>query len=149
MLASTHHLNRILLHDLCYWSLLLPNDFDKRAIATAIRAYLFTSASERVVARLRKDLFEHLINQVFYSHCSYPALVLGYEIYIIPCMINQEIAFFDVTRTGELLSRLSEDTQIIKNAATVKLSDAMQSIGTALLGIGFMFHTSWHLTCGC
>ena len=53
-----------------------------------------------------------------------------------------------MTRTGELLSRLSEDTQIIKNAATVKLSDAMQSIGTALLGIGFMFHTSWHLTCG-
>lgn len=90
------------------------------AIATAIRTYFFTAASERVVARLRKDLFEHLI--------------------------NQEIAFFDVTRTGELLSRLSEDTQIIKNAATVKLSDAMQSLGTSLLGIGFMFHTSWRLT---
>lgn len=90
------------------------------AIATAIRTYLFTAASERVVAQLRKDLFGHLI--------------------------NQEIAFFDVTRTGELLSRLSEDTQIIKNAATVKLSDAMQSLGTALLGIGFMFHTSWRLT---
>ncbi|KAH7447845.1 hypothetical protein KP509_01G123700 [Ceratopteris richardii] len=90
------------------------------AIATAIRTYLFTSASERVVAQLRKDLFSHLI--------------------------NQEIAFFDVTRTGELLSRLSEDTQIIKNAATVKLSDAMQSLGTSLLGIGFMFHTSWRLT---
>ncbi|KAI5080507.1 hypothetical protein GOP47_0003690 [Adiantum capillus-veneris] len=90
------------------------------AIATAIRTYLFTAASERVVARLRKDLFGHLI--------------------------NQEIAFFDVTRTGELLSRLSEDTQIIKNAATVKLSDALQSLGTALLGIGFMFQTSWRLT---
>eukprot|EP00250_Pteridium_aquilinum_P006413 c16349_g1_i1 orf=183-2132(-) len=90
------------------------------AIATAIRTYLFTAASERVVAQLRKDLFEHLI--------------------------NQEIAFFDVTRTGELLSRLSEDTQIIKNAATVKLSDAMQSLGTAILGVSFMFHTSWRLT---
>ena len=28
-----------------------------------IRAYLFTSASERVVARLKKDLFSHLIEQ--------------------------------------------------------------------------------------
>lgn len=90
------------------------------AVATTIRTYLFTAASERVVARLRKELFKHLI--------------------------NQEIAFFDVTRTGELLSRLSEDTQLIKNAATVKLSDAMQSLGTSILGIAFMFRTSWQLT---
>ncbi|KAI6700461.1 hypothetical protein NL676_014785 [Syzygium grande] len=33
------------------------------ALCTALRTWLFTSASERVVARLRKDLFSHLINQ--------------------------------------------------------------------------------------
>eukprot|EP00249_Psilotum_nudum_P015627 c25438_g1_i1 orf=226-2181(+) len=90
------------------------------AIATTIRAYLFRAASERVVARLRKNLFSHLI--------------------------DQETAFFDVTKTGELLSRLSEDSQIIKNATTVNLSDAMRSFATALIGIGFMFQTSWKLT---
>ena len=37
--------------------------FECRSIATMIRAYLFTSASERVVARLKKDLFSHLIEQ--------------------------------------------------------------------------------------
>ncbi|KAJ7518959.1 hypothetical protein O6H91_20G017000 [Diphasiastrum complanatum] len=90
------------------------------AIATMIRSYLFTAASERVVARLRKDLFGHLL--------------------------GQEIAFFDVTRTGELLSRLSEDTSIIKNAATVNLSEGLRSVGNAVIGLGFMFQTSWQLT---
>lgn len=59
----------------------------------------------------------------------------------------QEIAFFDITRTGELLSRLSEDTQIIKNAATTNLSEALRNLSTAFIGLGFMFTTSWELTC--
>ncbi|PSR95759.1 ABC transporter B family member 25 like [Actinidia chinensis var. chinensis] len=90
------------------------------SICTALRAWLFSSASERVVARLRKNLFGHLV--------------------------HQEIAFFDVTRTGELLSRLSEDTQIIKNAATTNLSEALKNLSTAAIGLAFMFATSWKLT---
>ncbi|KAG0562253.1 hypothetical protein M758_9G161500 [Ceratodon purpureus] len=91
------------------------------SVATMIRAYLYSAASERVVARLKKDLFSHLI--------------------------GQEIAFFDVTRTGELLNRLSEDCQVIKNAATTNLSEALRSLATAVIGIGFMLQTSWRLTC--
>lgn len=60
--------------------------------------------------------------------------------------VLQEVAFFDVTRTGELLSRLSEDTQIIKNAATTNLSEALRNLSTAFIGLGFMFATSWKLT---
>ncbi|CAL5198476.1 unnamed protein product [Lathyrus oleraceus] len=90
------------------------------SVCSALRAWIFYSSSERVVARLRKNLFSHLV--------------------------NQEIAFFDVTRTGELLSRLSEDTQIIKNAATTNLSEALRNLSTAFIGLGFMFATSWKLT---
>ncbi|KAG2307514.1 hypothetical protein Bca4012_083466 [Brassica carinata] len=90
------------------------------SLCTALRSWLFNSASERVVARLRKDLFKHLM--------------------------HQEIAFYDVTKTGELLSRLSEDTQIIKNAATTNLSEALRNVTTALIGVGFMFTSSWKLT---
>ncbi|GER54076.1 ABC transporter B family member 25 [Striga asiatica] len=90
------------------------------SISTAVRSWLFSAASERVVARLRKNLFSHLV--------------------------HQEIAFFDVTRTGELLSRMSEDTQIIKNAATTNLSEALRNLSTAFIGLGFMFATSWKLT---
>ncbi|GMP33254.1 LOW QUALITY PROTEIN: hypothetical protein CsSME_00006663 [Camellia sinensis var. sinensis] len=87
------------------------------SICTALQAWLFSSASERVVARLRNNLFSHLI--------------------------HQEIAFFDITRTGELLSRLSE---IIKNAATTNLSEALRSLSTSVIGLAFMFATSWKLT---
>ena len=52
-----------------------------------------------------------------------------------------------MTKTGELLSRLSEDTQVIKNAATVNLSETLRSLTTSLVGVGFMFQTSWQLTC--
>ncbi|XP_044477167.1 ABC transporter B family member 25-like [Mangifera indica] len=90
------------------------------SVCSALRAWLFSSASERVVARLRKRLFNHLV--------------------------SQEIAFYDVTRTGELLSRLSEDTQIIKNAATNNLSEALRNLSTAFVGLAFMFATSWKLT---
>lgn len=61
--------------------------------------------------------------------------------------MHQEIAFYDVTKTGELLSRLSEDTQIIKNAATTNLSEALRNVTTAFIGVGFMFTSSWKLTC--
>ncbi|CAN6477131.1 unnamed protein product [Victoria cruziana] len=90
------------------------------SVCAALRAWLFSSASQRVVARLRKNLFSHLI--------------------------HQEIAFYDVTRTGELLSRLSEDTQIIKNAATTNLSEALRNLATSFVGLCFMFATSWRLT---
>uniref|UniRef100_A0A453NWG1 ABC transmembrane type-1 domain-containing protein n=2 Tax=Aegilops tauschii subsp. strangulata TaxID=200361 RepID=A0A453NWG1_AEGTS len=33
------------------------------SVCTALRAWLFNSTSERVIARLRQDLFSHLINQ--------------------------------------------------------------------------------------
>ncbi|PON92721.1 ABC transporter type 1, transmembrane domain containing protein [Trema orientale] len=90
------------------------------SLSTALRTWLFSSASERVVARLRKNLFSHLI--------------------------NQEIAFFDMTPTGELLSRLFGDTQIIKSAATTDLSVALKNLSIAFIGLGFMFTTSRRLT---
>ncbi|KAG8477196.1 hypothetical protein CXB51_030966 [Gossypium anomalum] len=98
--------------------LLLPILF--RSICKAVQAWLFSSTGERIVARLRLNLFTHLI--------------------------HQEIAFFDVTSTGELLNRLSEDTQIIKTAATTNLSEALRNLTSAIIGIGFMFSSSWKLT---
>ncbi|KAK6255897.1 hypothetical protein SCA6_017202 [Theobroma cacao] len=90
------------------------------SLCRAVQAWLFSSAGERIVARLRKNLFSRLI--------------------------HLEIAFFDVTSIGELLNRLSEDTQIIKNAATTNLSEALRNLTTFIIGIGFMFSSSWKLT---
>ncbi|XP_039005317.1 ABC transporter B family member 27-like [Hibiscus syriacus] len=70
----------------------------------------------------------------------------SYWMSFYPKFVQQEIAFFDATSTGELLNRLSEDAQIIKTAATTNLSEALRNLTSTIVGIGFMFSSSWKLT---
>jgi ATP-binding cassette subfamily B protein len=85
-----------------------------------LRAWLFTWAGERVVAKLRKELFSKLI--------------------------SREIAFFDGERTGDLVSRLGSDTGVLQNAVTVNVSMALRFGIQALGSIGVLFWTSSKLT---
>uniref|UniRef100_A0A383WDV3 Uncharacterized protein n=1 Tax=Tetradesmus obliquus TaxID=3088 RepID=A0A383WDV3_TETOB len=88
-------------------------------LASGLRAYLFDSAAERVMCRLRVRLFTQLV--------------------------QQEVAFFDVTPVGELSNRLSEDTRAMKDAATTSISMMLRSLLTCVLGAVMMFITSWRL----
>ena len=60
------------------------------AVSSALRFYLVTTLGERIVADLRSDVFAHLTR-------------------LSP-------AYFDATRTGEIVSRLTADTTQIKSA---------------------------------
>ncbi|XP_033112138.1 ABC transporter B family member 1-like [Anneissia japonica] len=66
------------------------------AVASFFRSWVFTLAGTRVVCRVRRNL--------------------------LAAIIQQDIAFFDLNRTGELTSRLSSDTQVVQNAITVNIS---------------------------
>ena len=66
------------------------------AVGSFFRSWLYTLAGQRLVARLRKMIFDQII--------------------------SQEVAFFDVNRTGELMNRLSSDSQVIQNALSVNIS---------------------------
>ena len=90
------------------------------SIFTTLRSYWFTMAGERVVARLRADLFAHLL--------------------------SLEIGFYDVTRTAELVNRLASDTTILKDAVTINISMGLRWAATVLFGIGYLFIISWKLT---
>jgi len=72
------------------------------ALASAARYYLVTTLGERIVADLRGDVFTHLT-----------AL---------------SIAFFDQSKTGELVSRLTADTTQIKAAVGSSVSVALRNI---------------------
>ncbi|MCC7542133.1 MAG: ATP-binding cassette domain-containing protein [Deltaproteobacteria bacterium] len=87
-----------------------------QAVATALRYKLFTSAGERVVARLRAQLYE--------------------------AIVRQEIAFFDARRTGELTSRLASDTQVVQNAVSVNISMLLRNAATAFGGVALLVWTS-------
>ncbi len=90
------------------------------AAASFARAYFFTLAGERVVARLRQRLYASLI--------------------------RQEVGFFDGERTGELVSRLGNDTAVLQNSVTVNVSMALRFALQALGSVAILFYMNWRLS---
>ena len=81
------------------------------ALATAARFYFVTLLGERVVADLRRALYSHLLS------------------------LDQ--AFFERTRAGELLSRLSADAELLRSVVGSSMSVALRS-GITVLGSAVM-----------
>lgn len=84
--------------------------------ASFFRAWLYTLAGQSLVARLRRNLFDH--------------------------MISQEVAFFDLNRTGELMNRLSSDCQVVQNALSVNISMLVRYVVQILGSVIIMLITS-------
>uniref|UniRef100_A0A8C9IJ11 ATP binding cassette subfamily B member 10 n=1 Tax=Piliocolobus tephrosceles TaxID=591936 RepID=A0A8C9IJ11_9PRIM len=82
------------------------------AAANAIRVYLMQTSGQRIVNRLRTSLFSSIL--------------------------RQEVAFFDKTRTGELINRLSSDTELLGRSVTENLSDGLRAGAQASVGISMM-----------
>ncbi len=101
-------------------ALLLLGVFAVSGLASAFRSYLFRVAGERIVARLRGDLYS--------------------------AVMQQEIAFFDKRRTGELINRLASDTTVLQNVVTVNLLTALRFSLQGLGAIAILLWTSWELT---
>jgi ABC transporter fused permease/ATP-binding protein len=87
-----------------------------QAIAMAGRYSLFSLAGERIVARIRTQLFEHLL--------------------------RQEIAFFDAQRTGELVSRLSSDASTLQSTLSFSISMALRFASQVVGGVALLVWTS-------
>jgi ATP-binding cassette, subfamily B, bacterial len=88
-------------------------------LASAIRFYAVTWLGERVVADIRKAVFSN---------------VLG----LSP-------QFFEVTRTGEVLSRMTADTTLIQTVVGSSASLALRNLVTLTGGLAMMFVTSFRL----
>ncbi|GCC37727.1 hypothetical protein chiPu_0016233 [Chiloscyllium punctatum] len=86
------------------------------AAANAARVYLMQISGQQIVRRLRTRLYSSVL-----------------------C---QEIGFFDKTSTGELINRLSSDTDLLGRSVTENLSDGLRAVGQAAAGVGMMFYVS-------
>lgn len=84
------------------------------------QAYLLGWVGERVVANLRKALYAHLQ--------------------------AMPLRFFAGTRTGELLSRLSNDVSTIQNAVTDTLLSLLSNVIMFIGGVVIIFVMAWRLT---
>ncbi|MGZ6448230.1 MAG: ABC transporter transmembrane domain-containing protein, partial [Pseudobdellovibrionaceae bacterium] len=70
--------------------------FALQGVTSSLRYYLFSLGGERMVIRLRKQLYGKIL--------------------------SQEVAFFDFNRTGDLMSRLSSDCTTLQNTVSVNVS---------------------------
>lgn len=57
---------------------------------------------------------------------------------IFSSILRQEVAFFDRTRTGELINRLSADTAVVGRSLTDNLSDGLRAVAQAAAGVSMM-----------
>ncbi|KAL4238741.1 ATP-binding cassette sub- B member 10 [Mactra antiquata] len=80
------------------------------------RAYLMSIAEQKIVLGIRENLFSSIM--------------------------KQEIAFFDKTKTGEIISRLSSDASLIGNSVTYNISDGLRSVAQAAGSVGMMVYVS-------
>lgn len=90
------------------------------AVASAVRFYYVTWIGERVVADIRRAVYAHVLS-------------------LSP-------RFFEVTRTGEVLSRLTADTTLIQTVVGSSLSMAMRNMLTLVGGTIMLLLTSLQLT---
>ncbi|KAJ2771311.1 ATP-binding cassette permease mdl1 [Coemansia nantahalensis] len=90
------------------------------AAANTGRVILIRTAGERMIARLRRQLFDRVI--------------------------RQDMGFFDRNRTGDLVSRLSTDTAIVSKSITNNVSDGLRATVSAVAGLGMMVYVSPKLT---
>ncbi|MBD8556201.1 ATP-binding cassette domain-containing protein [Rhizobium sp. CFBP 8762] len=86
------------------------------ALASAGRYYFVITLGERIVSDLRRDVFNHVTR-------------------LSP-------AFFDVTQSGEIVSRLTADTTQIKSAVGATASVALRNMILCIGAIGMMVITS-------
>ncbi|KAK0392125.1 hypothetical protein NLU13_1623 [Sarocladium strictum] len=90
------------------------------AMANFGRVVLLRIVGERVVARLRSQLYRRT--------------------YV------QDAEFFDANRVGDLISRLSSDTVIVGKSVTQNLSDGLRALFSGGAGFAIMIWTSPKLT---
>ena len=90
------------------------------ALSSALRYFFVTKLGERIVADLRKATYAHIL--------------------------SLDPAFFLMTRTGEVLSRLTTDIQIVENLLTTSISVALRNVLMLVGGLGYMLVVSPRLT---
>lgn len=93
--------------------------FSVGAAANFGRVSLINMSSYRIVNRLRRRVYDSIV--------------------------KQEIAFFDKTKTGELINRLSTDASVVGLSVTNNVSDGLRSAFTFIAGASLMAYTAPHL----
>ncbi|OXE37268.1 MAG: ABC transporter [Phenylobacterium zucineum] len=102
------------------WFWLLGGVAIALALSSALRYFYVTKLGERIVADLRKRTYAHIL--------------------------TLDPAFFLATTTGEVLSRLTTDIQIVENLLATSVSVALRNLLTLIGALFLLMVVSPHLT---
>ena len=72
-------------------------------------------------------------------------IIKGLREKLFGSIVHQEVSFFDRTKTGELVNRLSTDTSVVGQSVTMNISDGLRSSAQASIGLGMMVKRFWDL----
>eukprot|EP00812_Abedinium_dasypus_P010378 NODE_3_length_4746_cov_337.144745.p2 GENE.NODE_3_length_4746_cov_337.144745~~NODE_3_length_4746_cov_337.144745.p2 ORF type:complete len:719 (-),score=184.67 NODE_3_length_4746_cov_337.144745:156-2312(-) len=89
-------------------------------LSIAIRGFCYRLANERILCRLRKDVFAALL--------------------------KQEVAYFDNETSGALIARITSDTAVVQNAASIGIANGLRGLANILLSAGVLLIISWRIT---
>ncbi len=106
--------------DINRWFLILGLNAVLLGVATAVRYFYVTKTGERMIADLRKALFDRIL--------------------------TLDPAFFAKMRTGEVLSRLTTDIALVETLLTTSVSFALRNFLTLIGGVALLFFVSPKLT---
>ncbi|MFY0653126.1 MAG: ATP-binding cassette domain-containing protein [Cyclobacteriaceae bacterium] len=87
-----------------------------QSILSFLRVYLFAQVSEQAMSDVRKSLFERIV--------------------YLP------ISFYDKTRTGELMSRISSDVTLLQTTFSTTLAEVTRQLVTLVVGVIIIFFTT-------
>ena len=65
---------------------------------------------------------------------------------LMDSLLAQDIGFFDITKTGDISSRLSSDTTLVGDQVTLNVNVFLRSLVQAMGVLIFMAMLSWQLT---
>jgi ATP-binding cassette, subfamily B, bacterial len=103
-----------------FWFMLLGANALALGVASAVRYFYVTKTGERIIADLRKALFDRIL--------------------------TLDPSFFARIRTGEVLSRLTTDIQLVDTLLTTSVSFALRNFLTLVGGTILLFIVSPKLT---
>jgi subfamily B ATP-binding cassette protein MsbA len=101
-------------------TVLLAIIFLIRAVFSFVTRYNMSYVGERIVADLRQQLYDHLV--------------------------TLSLRFYANRRTGEIVSRLTNDVTLIQIALTDNVASLLQQTLTLVGGVIFLFWLDWRLT---
>jgi ATP-binding cassette, subfamily B, bacterial MsbA len=101
-------------------TLILIAIFAAQSVFYFVRSYLLSFIGERVMTDLRIRLFEHLQ--------------------------SLSLSFYNERRTGELVSRLTNDVSTVRNVVTSDISTALSQVLTFIGALILIIVTDWRLT---